>query len=51
MAYFVSLFVVLVAFYLFDQFEIGDPIFSVAPQVLVLGLPTAVGGAAGRLVI
>ncbi|HEX6383822.1 MAG TPA: TIGR02587 family membrane protein [Anaerolineae bacterium] len=51
MAYFVSLFVALVALYLFDQFEVGDPIFSVVSQVLVLGLPTAVGGAAGRLVI
>jgi putative integral membrane protein (TIGR02587 family) len=51
MAYFVSLFVALVALYLFDQFEISDPIFPVISQVLVLGLPTAVGGAAGRVVI
>lgn len=51
MAYFISLFVALLALYLFDQFEFGDPIFAVVSQVLVLGLPTAVGGAAGRLVI
>jgi uncharacterized membrane protein len=31
--------------------EIGDPIRDVVAQTVVLGLPAAIGGAAGRLVV
>lgn len=51
MAYLVSLLVALVALYFFDRIEFGDPLFAVLSQVIVLGFPTAIGGAAGRIVI
>jgi putative integral membrane protein (TIGR02587 family) len=51
LAYVVSLLVALVTLYLFDQIEFGDPLLTVVEQVVVLGVPTTVGGAAGRLVI
>ncbi len=51
LAYVVSLAVSAVTLYLFDQVEPNDPIRAVITQVLVLGLPMTVGGAAGRLVI
>jgi len=51
LAYVVSLVVAFAALYLFDQISLDDPVRSIAEQVLVLGVPTSVGGAAGRLVI
>ena len=41
----------LVALYLFDRVETGNPISDVVSQTLVLGLPATVGGAAGRLAV
>lgn len=51
LAYVVSLLVSFVILYLFDQIVFGDPLQSTIEQVLVLGVPTTVGGAAGRLVV
>jgi putative integral membrane protein (TIGR02587 family) len=51
LAYVLSLFVALVALFLFDRIEWGDPLGEIVTMVLVLGLPAAVGGAAGRLVV
>lgn len=50
-AYLLSLLVALIALYFFDRVEVGEPLFSVLSQVIILGFPTALGGAAGRLVI
>ena len=51
MAYIISLLVALLELYLFDQIGFSTPLQWVVVQTIVLGLPTAVGGAAGRLVI
>jgi putative integral membrane protein (TIGR02587 family) len=51
LAYVLSLLVALVALALFDRIEWGDPLGEIVTMVLVLGLPAAVGGAAGRLVV
>ncbi len=51
LAYLLSLLVALLALALFDQIEWGDPLGEMVTMVLVLGLPAAVGGAAGRLVV
>jgi putative integral membrane protein (TIGR02587 family) len=51
LAYLLSLLVALTLLVLFDRIHRGDPLGSVLAQTLVLGLPTTVGGAAGRLVI
>ena len=51
MAYVLSLFVAFAALYLFNRADLGDPLPHLVAQVLVLGLPTALGGAAGRLVV
>jgi uncharacterized membrane protein len=51
LAYVLSLLVALVALALFDRVEWGDPLGEIVTMVLVLGLPAAVGGAAGRLVV
>jgi putative integral membrane protein (TIGR02587 family) len=51
LAYLLSLLVALVSLTLFDQIEWGDPLGEMVTMVLVLGLPAAVGGAAGRLVV
>jgi putative integral membrane protein (TIGR02587 family) len=51
MAYVVSLVVALAALLLFQQVGLDDPLDVVASRILVLGLPAAIGGAAGRLVI
>ena len=51
LAYVVSLAVAGASLYLFDQIELGDPLASTLTQVLVLGLPASVGGAAGRLAV
>jgi putative integral membrane protein (TIGR02587 family) len=50
-AYVVSLVVALVALRLLNQAGFEAPLHSVLEQTLVLGLPSAIGGAAGRLVI
>jgi putative integral membrane protein (TIGR02587 family) len=51
LAYLLALLVTLVALSLFDRIEWGDPLGEILTMVLVLGLPAAVGGAAGRLVV
>lgn len=51
MSYLVSLVVAVVALYLFDRIEFHDPLQTVVSQTLVLGVPTMVGGAAGRLAV
>jgi len=51
LAYLLSLLVALVALFLFDRIEWGDPLSEILTMVLVLGLPAAIGGAAGRLVV
>ena len=51
LAYIVALLVALAALLLFDQVEIGEPLASVISKTLVLGLPAAIGGAAGRVLI
>lgn len=51
LAYVISLLVAFLALYLFDRVELGDPLYATITQVLVLGLPTMVGGAAGRLAV
>ena len=51
MAYVVSLLVALSTLVLFNQVDGAAPLASVVAQILVLGLPSAVGGAAGRLVL
>ncbi len=50
-SYVVSLGIAIVGLYLFGQIQFGDPLGFVVRHVLVLGLPTTIGGAAGRLVI
>lgn len=51
LAYAVSLAVAFVTLYLFDQIALSDPLLSTVEQVIVLAVPTTVGGAAGRLVV
>ena len=51
LSYLVSLLVALASLYLFGQVEPSDPLRDVVAQVLVLAVPTTIGGAAGRLVI
>lgn len=51
LAYVVSLLVAGMSLYFFHQIEGGDPLRSIVEQTLVLGLPTTIGGAAGRLVV
>jgi putative integral membrane protein (TIGR02587 family) len=51
LAYTVSLAVALLSLFLFDRLGAGVPLDYAVGQVLVLGLPTAIGGAAGRLVL
>jgi putative integral membrane protein (TIGR02587 family) len=51
LAYILALLVALIALFLFDRIEWGDPLGEIVTMVLVLGLPAAVGGAAGRLVV
>lgn len=50
-SYVVSLSVAFWALYLLDRVDFGGPFPGVLSQVLVLGLPTMVGGAAGRLAV
>lgn len=51
LAYMVSLVISFVALYLFNQITFDDPLLTIVEQVIVLGFPTTVGGAAGRLVV
>ena len=51
LAYIVSLIVAMIALYLFDQITADQPIESAVRQMIVLAVPTTVGGAAGRLVV
>lgn len=51
MSYVVSLALSFIMLMLFDQISIEDPLTHIVSQTLVLGLPTAVGGAAGRVAI
>ena len=51
LAYVVSLVISFIALYLFNQVMLDDPLLSIVEQVIVLGVPTTVGGAAGRLVV
>lgn len=51
LAYIVSLLVAFGSLYLFGRLALGDPPLSIIQQTVVLGVPTTVGGAAGRLVI
>ena len=51
LAYLVSLLIAGVTLFFFDQIAPGDPPRFVLAQILVLGLPTTAGGAAGRLVL
>jgi uncharacterized membrane protein len=50
MAYLVSLLVAYAALFLFNRLDTGAPLAYVLSQTLILALPTAIGGAAGRLV-
>jgi putative integral membrane protein (TIGR02587 family) len=51
LAYVVALIVAAGVLILFDQITASDPLPDVVSRTLVLGLPTALGGAAGRLLI
>lgn len=51
LAYAVSLAVALTSLLLFDRVDLQDPPAHILAMTIVLGLPTAVGGAAGRLVV
>lgn len=51
LAYIVALLVALTALFLFDQVKFSDPISAIVSKTLVLGLPAAIGGAAGRVLI
>jgi putative integral membrane protein (TIGR02587 family) len=50
-AYLMALLVAFIALYFFDQVDTTQPFFFVFTQVIVLGFPTALGGAAGRAII
>jgi len=51
LSYVVSLALAVVALFLFDQIELGDNLYTLVTEMLVLGFPTAVGGAAGRVLL
>jgi putative integral membrane protein (TIGR02587 family) len=51
LAYALSLAVALLILLLLGRLSLGDPLPGVLRQVLVLGLPVSVGGAAGRVII
>ena len=52
LSYLVALLVALSALYLFDQLEFGtSPFMDILSMTLVLGLPAAIGGAAGRILV
>ncbi len=51
LSYLVALLVAFAALYFFDQVDLDKPFFFVFTQVIILGFPTALGGAAGRAII
>ena len=52
MDYLVALLVALAALFLFDQVQFGTtPAMDIIAKTLVLGLPAAIGGAAGRILV
>ena len=51
LAYVVSLVVAVGLLSLFNQIALDEPLTTIVTRSLVLGLPVAVGGAAGRLVL
>src|SRR5687768_46924 len=52
MDYLVALLVALSALFLFDQVQFGTtPMMDIIAKTLVLGLPAAIGGAAGRILV
>lgn len=51
LSYIVALLVAFAALYLFDQIRAADPLLDILTKVLVLGTPTAIGGAAGRALL
>jgi putative integral membrane protein (TIGR02587 family) len=51
LSYLVALLMALIALFLFDQAKLTDPISATVSKMLVLGLPAAIGGAAGRVLI
>ncbi|MCA9880857.1 MAG: TIGR02587 family membrane protein [Thermomicrobiales bacterium] len=51
LAYVVALAVALASLLLFDRVDLQDPPAHILAMTIVLGLPAAVGGAAGRLVV
>ena len=51
LSYVASLALTLVILLFFDQIRWGDNLFSVITEMLVLALPTAIGGAAGRVLL
>lgn len=51
LAYIVSLVISFIALYLFNQIMLDAPLLTIVEQVIVLSVPTTIGGAAGRLVV
>lgn len=51
LSYVVALLMALIALFLFDQVKVTDPVSAIVSKTLVLGLPAAIGGAAGRVLI
>jgi putative integral membrane protein (TIGR02587 family) len=51
LAYVVSLLISFIALYLFNQIMLDDPLLTIVERVIVLSVPTTIGGAAGRLVV
>ncbi|MGA7729681.1 MAG: TIGR02587 family membrane protein [Chloroflexia bacterium] len=51
LAYTVSLVVALGTLMIFSQVSLGDPLPDIVSKTIILGLPTSLGGAAGRLLI
>lgn len=49
-SYVVALVVSALMLWMFDNLALGEPLREMVSRVLVLGLPAAVGGSAGRLV-
>lgn len=50
-AYIISLLVAALLLYLFDRIDFTDPFHAIMSQVIVLALPTTIGGAAGRIAV
>jgi putative integral membrane protein (TIGR02587 family) len=50
-SYLISLLIAAVLLWLFRQLEVGDPLRVWLERTIVLGLPAAIGGSAGRLAV